>query len=272
MKILVPYDFTPITRAALSHAFALGKILGEDIELLHIVAKESDKSKAENGFKDLLNSLSDEEQSKLTTRIRVGDIFRDITREAEEGGFELLVMGTHGAKGLQKIMGSKAIKVITSGNTPFVVTQTKGPTGVIKSIVMPVDLTKESAQIVRFATKLAKRFNAEVHIVFKSETDEWLDKKLKNNVSYMRNVLNSDGVKYVINSLPGKKSLAKEVIDYGTQHNADLFAIAHFSESILPQFDSFSQDIITNPLQLPVLIVNATPVSGVKGQYSFLTV
>lgn len=272
MKILVPYDFTPITRTALSHAIALGETLGKNIELLHIVAKESEVSAAKAKFDELIDSLGTKEKGALSAHVRVGDIFHDISKEAEDGGFQMLVMGTHGAKGLQKIMGSRAIKVITSGNTPFMVTQSKGPSGQIKRIVLPVDLTKESAQIVNFAALLAKRFDAEIHIVYKAENDEWLEKKVKSNVLYARNVLDAQKVKYAIHSLAGKKPLAKEVLDYGAEQNADLFAVAHFTESILPQFDSFSQDMITNPLQVPVLILNASPVGGVKGQYSFLTV
>lgn len=272
MKILVPYDFTPITRTALDHAFALGKHLHSDIQLLHIIANEGNRSAAEKNFENLLDGLSANERESLRTQVHMGDIFKDIISEANEGGFQLLVMGTHGAKGLQKVMGSKAIRVITSGNTPFVVTQSKGPSASIQRIVMPVDLTKESAQIVNFAARLAKRFEAEIHIIYKEETDEWLAGKLKNNVSFLRRVLTKEGVKHTVSSLKGKKGLASQVITYGLEQGADLFAVAHFSESILPQFDTFSQDMITNTPQIPVLIVNATPTGGVKSQYSFLTV
>lgn len=272
MKILVPYDFTPITRTALDHAFALGRTLEGEIALLHIIDNQSLRSKAEAGFKTLLEGLTDNERSVLTTHVRVGDIFKDITREAEAGDYQLLVMGTHGAKGLQKVLGSKAIKVITSGNTPFIVTQSKGPSESIKRIVLPVDLTKESVQIVKFAAQIAKRFDAEIHIVGKNEKDEWLNTKLKNNISYLRRVLNEQGVKHVVAGLDGKTALAQEAIDYGTANKADLYAVAHFSESILPQFDRFSQDMITNPALTPVLIANATEVGGVKGQYAFLSV
>lgn len=137
---------------------------------------------------------------------------------------------------------------------------------------MPVDLSKESAQIVKFAALLARRFEAEVHIIHKTVNDEWLLKKINNNVAYARAVLNKEGISCQVQNLPGKSSFAAECMDYGDQCGADLFAIAHFSESILPQFDRFSQDMITNKSQLPVLIVNAEPIDQVQSQYSFLTI
>ena len=41
------------------------------------------------------------------------------------------------------------------------------------------------------------------------------------------------------------------------ENNGGLIAIAYHYESLLPQFDSFAQDLITNKLGLPVLIVNS---------------
>lgn len=271
MKILVPYDFSSITRTAVDHALFLAKLAEAKIELLHIVEKESQRADAERNFKELMKLMPEGDRSLISTKVKVGDIFKDIAREGAEGDFQMLVMGTHGAKGLQKLLGSNAIKVITSGNLPFLVTQSKGPADTIKRIVMPVNLTKESLQIVQFAANAAKRFDAEIHIVHEPETDEWLLKKMKINVAHANNSLNKEKVKHTVVSLPGKKSFADEVIDYGEQHGADLFAIAHFSESILPQFDRFSQELITNAPQVPVLILSAKDVGRVQGQYTFIT-
>lgn len=270
MKILVPFDFTPITRTALDHAIAYANITDASIELFHIVDKEGKIAEAEGKLRNVIEELASEDQQKVEPKVKVGDIFKDITKEAQDGDAQLLVMGTHGEKGLQKLFGSNAIKVITSGNLPFIVTQAKGPAQTIKRIVLPVNLTKESLQIVEFAARAAKRFDAEIHIVHEPETDEWLNKKIKINTAHANNHLDKEGVKHSVATLPGEKSFASEVIDYGATNNADLFAVAHFSESILPQFDRFSQDLITNPLQVPVLILNATDVGRVSGHYTFI--
>lgn len=270
MKVIVPYDFTPVTRTALDHALRWAETLDGHIELLHIIKDEDERAGAEQQFSELLDGLKNGSRERVETRVRKGDIFKDISKEAQEGDAQLLVMGTHGAKGLQKILGSHAIKVVTSSNTPFVVTQAAGPGEKIERIVLPVDLTKESIQIVKFAGKLAQKFKAEIHLVTKAVKDEFLVRKLQNNINVARRQLKVDAVAHEVSSLPGKKSFHQEVMDYGAKHRADLFAIAHFPDSLIPQFDKFSQELITNKLEVPVLIVNAAEVGGVKGNYSFV--
>jgi hypothetical protein len=152
------------------------------------------------------------------------------------------------------------------------VTQEKGPKEKVELIVIPVDLSKESIQIVRFVKDVAKRFDSEVHLLCSPESDEWLAKKLRTNISQASMVLTKAGVKHEIKELPGKDSLDQEVIKYGAISRCDMFAIAHLSESILPQFERFSQHIITNNLQTPVLIVNASQVENIDTNYSFITI
>ncbi len=271
MKFIVPYDFTPISRTALDHAFQYSKTVNAEIELFHVIAKQNDEREAERKFNELLASMSDGEKANVTFKIKIGDIFTDIGKEAEEGDAQLLVMGTHGAKGLQKLFGSHAIKVITSSSTPFIVTQSKGPEKEINRIALPVDLTKESVQIARFATDVAKRFDSEIHLISHFEEDEWLANKLRNNINIVKLELNKAGIKHEVHPLAGKASFYKEVIDYCAKYRADLIAITHFSESILPQFDKFSQEIITNQLEIPVLIVNARHISNVTSNFTFMS-
>ncbi len=272
MKYLVPYDFTPITRAALNHAFAISRQQPGQIELLHIIAEEKQRQDAENRFKKLLAELNEADQAITECQVRLGDIFHDISKEAEEGGARLLIMGTHGAKGLQKILGSHALKVITSSKTPFIVTQSKSPEKSIEKIVLPVDLSKESVQVVGFAASLARSFKAQVDLVCKPQKDEFLSKKLSNNILKARRYLHQHEIAYELHTLPGKHSLSREVMEYGESMRADLFAIAHFPESILPQFDRFSQELITNKAEIPVLIVNASQVGDVQANYSFISI
>jgi nucleotide-binding universal stress UspA family protein len=261
MKYLVPYDFTPTTKIALDHAFELSKFEESEIEALHIIKNESERAKAESLFTNLINELDSENKDKLKTKVRVGDIFKDISKEAEAGDFQLLVMGTHGAKGIQKLFGSHAIKVITSSSTPFIITQKRGPREGIKRIVLPVDLSYEKIQMVSFSSNLAKKFKAEVHVIAKAQSDDFLAKRLANNLTKVSRQLKKDGVEHKVH---------KEIIAYGAEIDADIFAIAHYPETIIPQFEKFSQELITNEWQIPVLVVKVDESIGVKSNYSFV--
>ena len=269
MKFLVPYDFTPVTKAALDSAVLLSKSFPGEIEVLHIIEKEDQRKDAEKKLKEVTDTLSVNGDTVVTHKVRVGSIFEDINMEANEGHAQLLVMGTHGAHGLQKILGSNAIRIITNSKTPFIITQSK-VAGAIKNIVITVDLTKERMQILRFATGTAAKFNATVHLVCKPETDEFLLNKLNNNIHQAKAHLSKEGVSHKVHLLEGKKSMQAEVLEYGNEIGADLFAIAHYPKGILPQFDTFSQAMITNDQEVPVMVVNASEITGVRAQYAFI--
>lgn len=270
MKFLVPYDFTPTTEAALSYAKMLSDNFPGEIELLHIVDKEDKRAVAEKKLSEIANGLQLNAETTASCKVRVGNIFDDISKEANEGHAQLLVMGTHGAHGLQKLLGSNAIRIITSSKTPFVITQEGTKVNTVENIVMPVDLTKERMQIVRFAAMAAGQFKAKVHLVCKPETDEFLKKQLNNNILQVRKYLANEGIANEVHVLDEDGHLYEEVQKYGAEIGADLYAIAHYPKGILPQFDTFSQHMITNESQVPVLIVNATEITGVRAQYSFI--
>ena len=44
---------------------------------------------------------------------------------------------------------------------------------------------------------------------------------------------------------------------YANEKNIDLISIAYHSESLLPQFDTFAQSLITNEQQLPCMVLNS---------------
>jgi hypothetical protein len=125
---------------------------------------------------------------------------------------------------------------------------------------------------VTYAASLAKELGAKVHLVCKPQTDEWLLKKLKTNMSRAKNTLNEEGIEHEVAELPKKKSFQQEVIDYAESVGADMIAIAYFPDTILPQFEPFAQDMITNRLEIPVLVVQAREIMSIQSKYSFITV
>src|SRR5690606_32244223 len=102
-----------------------------------------------------------------------------------------------------KVFGSHAIKVLKSSHTPFLITQENGQIKKIERIVMAVNLSKESVQIVKYASELASKFDAEIHLVCQPEEDEFLSNQLKNNILKTRKYLQNEGVKHEVDLLRG---------------------------------------------------------------------
>ena len=124
--IVVPWDFTPVASHALAHAVKISRMVGNEISLLHIVDSGiSQKAMAEK--RAHLQKVVDENSKKyniaLSWQISKGSIFHAIAEFANEKEASLVIMGTHGMKGMQKLTGSWALKVMVKSKIPFIVVQ-----------------------------------------------------------------------------------------------------------------------------------------------------
>ena len=113
----------------------------------------------------------------------------------------------------------------------------------VKSIVVPIDLTKESLQIVSLAGDLAKMFNAEVHVIAEKQSDQILNTRIQNRIGLVKKQYEETEVKAQINMVKKRGSYGKKVTEYFKKNNNDIVAIAYHSESLFPQFDSFAKGI-----------------------------
>lgn len=254
---LIPYDFTPVSEAALRLGLDLAEVNKGNVLLLHVVKKPTDKSEAKAKFKKLISGLTEAEQACSTSKVLVGDIFADIAKASELLDVTLIVMGTHGAKGFQKIFGSHAVKMISSSACPFLITQGKKEIDKLKTIVMPFSFEKKTIQIATFASTMAKQFNATVHLVGYHDKDEWLAKHMKQNQSLVKKHLEANGVECVIANISTGSNYEKELMKYAASVDADIMAAGYFQEGIITNPNSFIQSMIENELNLPLLTVNA---------------
>lgn len=254
---IVPYDFSPVSEKAVEYALFLGSHIATEIRLVHLAA---DKAKGMARVKDLekvKDGLNIPSTVEVSTLVKVGDIFSDIGKIAKEERAQLIIMGTHGMKGFQRVAGSYAMKVITSAEVPFLVVQSTTEIKEIDNIVVPVDLTKESLQIVSIAGDMAKIFKAKVNVLAEEQADEMLNTRIKNRIGIVSKEYEERSIDAKMNFLKSSGGYGKKIMHFVKNNNVGLIAIAYHSESLLPQFDSFAQNLITNKPGLPVLIVNS---------------
>ncbi|HMT27673.1 MAG TPA: universal stress protein [Bacteroidia bacterium] len=257
MKILVPIDFTPVTENALSYALQLSP--SKKVVLFHVVNSAKEIASAEAKLNDLISKYKSKFSGELSALVHVGNIFETIGEAAIEVVADLIVMGTHGVKGMQHIVGSKAMKVITNSKTPYIVVQHK-PFKEIKNILVPVDFTRESKQILPFLVSLAKVFNADLQLIRQSHSkDEFIKNKIDNNLSYFRGMLESEGCKFTMSENEfSYDSRYKGILKEAVALDSDLIVTA-----IDPALDVANyimgveeQKIVANEAQIPVLCIN----------------
>lgn len=259
-KLLVPTDFTNEAHSAIQHAVKLGVIVQAEVILLNVVKDKSDipaattKLKEEEKWAKTVNDHID-----VRSIVRVGNIFDDIGDAASELGVSLIIMGTHGASGWQKITGSYALKVITNSSVPFIVVQDQlmNDTG-YDSIVVPLDLNNETKQKLEMVASIAHYFDSEVHLITPNESDEFLSNKLKANRIWAAKYLKGKNVKFTTQIVDDGDNLLEGVFKLSKKVEADLIAIMNLQKNSLMGVlgSSYQQEIIANKAKVPVLCLN----------------
>jgi nucleotide-binding universal stress UspA family protein len=256
-NFIVPHDFTQVAENALDHAIATAKPLNATIYVLHVVSKEKMIAKAEQQLEETLLIHKDCGVS-LIPIVRIGSIYEDIGEFAAEHHAELIFMGTHGAHGWQHVLGSHALKVITSSSVPFVIVQEKGikPTG-YDDIVVPMDLHKETKQKLAIVANIATYFNSRVHVITPDESDEFLRHQVQGNIYFANRFFSERGIE-ITTTLAPSSGFDKEVVKLAVNLDADLIAIMNLNR---PGFlgalgTNYEQYIITNDAKIPALVVN----------------
>jgi nucleotide-binding universal stress UspA family protein len=261
--IIVPWDFTDVAESALAHAVKIGRMVGNDICLLHIV-DPAVKVKAEGEKRALLKHIAEESSKKynvnIIAKVIKGSIFTSIAEFANDKDTEanLVVMGTHGMKGMQKLTGSWALKVIVKSKIPFIVVQ-EPPADQDRyhSIVFPVDFRVENKEKMGMAIFMGKYFDSKVHILKTATTDKGLTAKVNKSLNFAVKYLIQNNVEYEIQVVPNGK-FAQRTIDFAQSIKADLILIVTtknitFADYVLGASEQY---IIANSSKIPVCCVN----------------
>jgi nucleotide-binding universal stress UspA family protein len=217
---------------------------------------------------------AEELQFEIDTAARVGTIYEDIGELAEELDARLIVMGTHGMRGLQFITGSRALRIVTNAKTPFLIVQERlaGENG-YDDIVVPLDLHQETKQKLRIVANTAKYFNSRVHLIVPGETDEYLRNHVERNLKYAQNY-------FAEKNIPCTAKISKiksddfddAILSYAQEIDADLISIMNIPGTSLSNLigGNYVQNIITNKAEIPVLVLNPkeTTKASIFGAYT----
>jgi nucleotide-binding universal stress UspA family protein len=173
MKILLPTDFSDSAKTALKYALQFTGTSNVDYHLLHI-AYNSAPGKASSAMGENLimntiisNAENDitELETELSKSLKPGHsickhVLKDfpvvdaISNFASSKKFDLIVIGTQGASGVEKIMGTNAVGLISKNKIPTITVPNCASFRPIKKIVYAstlLELGKELPRILPFA-------------------------------------------------------------------------------------------------------------------------
>lgn len=256
--ILIPWDFSQVAEYALQHAIKVAKHTDGELALLHIVKKAREETEAQSKLEAVASETETKYGLKPMVIVKEGSIFKVISDTANELDAKLLVMGTHGMKGMQKFTGSWALKVIAGSKAPFLVVQAPPENEQFDNIVFPINFRVEDKEKLKWANYLAQYFRTKLHVVYQEVTDPNLKQKIISNLRFAKRYFDERKIDYEIVSLRGDDSLAEETIEYTKEINAGLIMVMttkhiSFQDYVL---GADEQIIIANKYKIPVMSVN----------------
>ena len=187
-KILFPTDFSKCAEQALAHTVFLAEESRAEIHVLHVITIFQDQPSvvsneiaetkemvkkledvAEKQLNKILNSHSSDDV-KITTEIKRGiSAAPAILEYASDNNIDLIVMGTHGRRGLgHLLLGSAAEEVVRLAPYPvFTIRELKEPKSVmqVNNILVPVDFSNHSQKALSYASEIAQSYNAQLQVL-----------------------------------------------------------------------------------------------------------
>lgn len=182
--ILVPVDFSECSRAALERAGALARRLGAAVHVLHVWelpealppgANEGAYAgqligMAEKFAETKLHELTQDARAQglaiAESLLEMGSPPSAIAERAKQGRYDLLVLGTHGRKGLSRVLlGSVAEKVVRTAPCPVLTVHGGSEPRAPAKVLVPVDYSEGSKQALTYAVELARLVGAELEVV-----------------------------------------------------------------------------------------------------------
>lgn len=270
--LLVTWDFTKISENAFLHAIKLSRNVENKIRLVHVVKpgeNETIKQAEEKLKKDTIR-LQEEHKIILESVILEGNIFNAITNYLKKSDVNMVLMGTHGIKGIQKYFGSYALRVIIGSEVPFVVVQDE-PLNMDRftNIVFPIDFKSENKEKLQWAIYLGKYFNSKVHLFKAPVTDSSLVKKVNVNLNFAIRFLIQNNLDYEIHTAKRSSNFGKEILSFAKEINADLILITTTKNITFLDyvFGAPEQYIIANPSGIPVMCINPRTSFAKMGQF-----
>jgi len=133
--ILIPTDFSKLSEQAVDTGVALARAFSARIVLLHVMNRPEDLDKLSAAYdefyaytRDQMSGLLEEVCDKIKKKgvpanmeLLIGVPHEEIVRIALREKADLIVMGTHGRKGLDRLrMGSQTEQVVRSAHCPVV--------------------------------------------------------------------------------------------------------------------------------------------------------
>ena len=190
-RVLVPVDFSPASRLAVSHGIKFARKLQARLTLLHVVelsaaltysfSSESSGIEKENyeRARRMLPALvapEDHDDLDLRTVVKSGNVQNEVLTTAREQHADIVVMGTHG-RGLvgRLLIGSVTLSMLRKSEVPVLTVSHATRPLTFERILFATDLSEPSQSESHFVVDFARMTNSKLtflHAVEKGRLED----------------------------------------------------------------------------------------------------
>lgn len=251
-SILVPIDETEQTVIALNQSYNLARHTNSKIVLLAVENGAPSKS-VQRKLAELAKEAAAKSGQPVETMIRKGNVYEQINKVADVLN-PLVLVGLTTKLPIGSSIGKNAFKMVRESKSPVMTIRGTQNKTEYKTLLLPLDLTKESREKVDRAIELARRFNSTVRVFsVLSLTDEEAENKLIAYSNQVWRYLRSHGIRSTIRTVRGNDP-AQLIMEYARQIDADVILLTSKSAINVKEFfiGTVAERII-NESEIPVL-------------------
>jgi nucleotide-binding universal stress UspA family protein len=279
-RLLVPLDFSECSLNALAYAVALARKVNAELTLYHgyHVVADSDLApiaasyvgqqmdQQQKLWQDRLDELAAQLRQqtyefsnaplKVHTIAKMGLVVDDVADLVGEEGFGLVVMGTKGSSGLEKILfGSVTAAVIDRVKIPVLAIPKDCRFQQLDHIVYGTNFDAKDIQVIDDLLELANAFDARITALHVSTTDAELTND-QQEIESLRDTYWFTPVERLDFQLRREESAQKGLEHYLQEHQTDLLAVLRQNRTFLERLleRSVSRGLAFH-CQVPLLIL-----------------
>ncbi|MEQ3661144.1 MAG: universal stress protein [Flavobacterium sp.] len=268
-KILVPIDFSKHAEHALKVAAQIAKKSNGEIFLLHMLELPSSSNDPINSSHDIpelmlfknaaVSRMDDAMQAsyleglKVTKIIQFEMAFDGIIKNGESHGVDLIVMGSHGARGFQEMfIGSNTEKVVRNSNVPVLVIKEENPNFSAEKFVFASDFSDETKKPFEKVAAFANKFNAHLHLVNINTPNNFKSTRVAEKImnEFVKDVSAKNFTTYIYNDI----NVEKGILHFAKSIDADIIGMCTHGRKGISHFfnGSISEDLV-NHAKRPVI-------------------
>jgi nucleotide-binding universal stress UspA family protein len=282
-KLLFATDLAATSTPAQAYALLLARMFGSHLFALHVETGPGLSPRYEQAWRTLSQrgkNFEDKERCEEEKIAELEDFFRSsaapftllvehgevpevLSRVVEERAIDLIILGSHGRKGISHLLlGSMAENVTRTSPCPVITVGPRARSGfenALKTIIYATDFSDESRSALPYAVSLAQEFHAELLVTHVAPERMSHDRAHVENylINRLKNLAPQGRLPWcTVRHLVAFGDPARQILNVARDHKADLIVLGlHSSVQFTSHFPERLSYSIVCDAPCPVMSV-----------------